>query len=274
MVATASDLSLVLTGGGSNSDPNSSLGGNPSSTPITGVLNNLFDNISDSEAISGKTDYRCIYLFNDSTSNTFYDTKLYIGSGATGQIQLGITSVKDVQKITIVGGATGGSFEIAYTPPGLSEETQTVNYNANAATWASNLETAINAISTLSADVVAGGTPSDRTFTITFTDYRDHDLLGLDISSLSAPGSLSGSISKVTVGAPINLIPDTLDADTTPPTGVTFTSPTIGSPLEIGTIYPEEGLPIWIKRTTTAGATATLGIGFTLKVSISPVDTS
>lgn len=269
MVATASDLTLVLTGGSSNISPSNSLGGDPSSTPISGVLNNLFDNITDSQATAGRVDYRCIYLFNDSSSNIFYDTKFYI-SDASGDVQLGWQLEYDEQRITIAGGASGGSFDISYTPPGLPPETQTVAYNADPSVWRANLETAINTISYLDANVAVGGTGSNRTFDIQFTDYRNHDLFGLDITGLTG-GTITGSVSKLTGGSPINAIPPLLDAPTTAPAGVVFFSPTAGSPAIVGTLYPEEGLPIWIRRTTAAGTLAAQNVGFSLKVIISPV---
>jgi|GEM_PF-6537689 len=60
---------LRLSGGSSNNDPKGSLGGIMSSTAVTdNTLENAFDNITRSEALTGKTEYRCFYVYNPSGS--------------------------------------------------------------------------------------------------------------------------------------------------------------------------------------------------------------
>jgi len=52
-------------GGKLNSDPNGFLGGIMSDTAYTtDTLENVFDNISRSEALLGRTEFRCIYILN------------------------------------------------------------------------------------------------------------------------------------------------------------------------------------------------------------------
>ena len=70
---------------------------------------------------------------------------------------------------------------------------------------------------------------------------------------------------------PINAIPSLLDVATTAPTGVTFSLPTVGSPTNIGTLYPEEGFPLWIKRITDPNTVAATNVGCTLRIKISPI---
>lgn len=273
-MATASDIVLVLTGGSGNSNPNLSLGGEPSATPITGVLNNLFDNISEATALSGQVDYRCIYLFNNNSIDNFYNVKLYLDSivGSNTNVQLGITSIDEKQTITITGPVTGGSFTVTFAVPG--NEAQTINpvaYNPDPSLWGGNLQAVINSIPFLSgAEVVVSGDFSARVFNIKFADSRNHDLTAVDVFGLTG-GSITGSVAKVAGGSPINAIPPLLDVATTPPAGVAFFSPTIASPIEIGTLHPEEGLPIWIKRNSPASAVPASGDGFTLKIAASPI---
>jgi len=58
-------LQYRLSGGANNSAPNGSLGGIMSNTQITtDVLENLFDNITRVEALTGRTEFRCIYVYN------------------------------------------------------------------------------------------------------------------------------------------------------------------------------------------------------------------
>jgi len=57
----AATLEFRLTGGSSNSDPDQSLGGVTSSNEISSTaMNNLFDNVTPTEASSGDVEYRAI----------------------------------------------------------------------------------------------------------------------------------------------------------------------------------------------------------------------
>jgi hypothetical protein len=76
MSVLAGDIKFYLTGassdGGVQIDPHSSLGNYRSSTEIiSGELNNLFDNITSSEAAAGNTDYRCICVKNTAAETLF-----------------------------------------------------------------------------------------------------------------------------------------------------------------------------------------------------------
>jgi predicted phosphodiesterase len=65
MVLNAFDIKMFLTGGLANTDPNLSLGGNVSTQEVTtDVMNNLFRRITEQEASSGVTIYRCIAIRN------------------------------------------------------------------------------------------------------------------------------------------------------------------------------------------------------------------
>jgi hypothetical protein len=65
--------------------------------------------------------------------------------------------------------------------------------------------------------------------------------MGLDPAAISAKGS--GSTQMATIAN-----------ESSAPAGVTFTSPTSGSPLVIGDIAPGQVKGIWLRRTVTAGA--------------------
>jgi hypothetical protein len=61
----AATLEFRLTGGSTNSDPDASLGGAMSSNQLSGTaMNNLFDDVSPSEASAGDTEYRAIDIYN------------------------------------------------------------------------------------------------------------------------------------------------------------------------------------------------------------------
>ncbi len=60
-------IQIRLSGGKLNIDPRASIGGNRSDTSVvTDVLQNLFDDIKRNEALLGRTEYRCIYVWNNS----------------------------------------------------------------------------------------------------------------------------------------------------------------------------------------------------------------
>ena len=83
MPIVEADIEYYLSGassdGGSQSDPNASLGNYRSSSEIVdATLNNLFDNVSGDEAESGDTEYRAIFVKNAHGSLTWQGVKLWI----------------------------------------------------------------------------------------------------------------------------------------------------------------------------------------------------
>jgi hypothetical protein len=73
-------LEYRLSGGAANSDQNAALGGAISSNQlVNSATENLFANASVSEADSGATKYRCIYLYN-AGAGTITEFGLYIGT--------------------------------------------------------------------------------------------------------------------------------------------------------------------------------------------------
>jgi len=143
MPVSEPDISLVLSGGTNNLNPNLSLGGNPSSLRVTSDnLNNLFSDISPEEAEVGKEDYRCLYLFNDGT-DFVYDIQIWMVSEVEGgaDVEIGLQIQDEVQRITLTGGVTGGSFQISY-----DNHIITSTFNSDLGVWATNLQTSLRAI--------------------------------------------------------------------------------------------------------------------------------
>jgi hypothetical protein len=77
MAIVATDLKFYLSGGGSNVDPNASLGGVISTSQVG---SNLFDDISVAEAASGDTEYRAYFVKNTNATDTAYAVKVWIAS--------------------------------------------------------------------------------------------------------------------------------------------------------------------------------------------------
>ena len=66
MTVSASSLKLYLSGGAANSDPDASLGGAKSSVAVSSSsLNNIFDDVTGTEAGAGDVEYRCIYFVQE-----------------------------------------------------------------------------------------------------------------------------------------------------------------------------------------------------------------
>lgn len=272
MVTTSSQISVVLSGGSSNSNPNLALGGSPSNAPINinNPLNNLFDDISPSEAEVGLEDYRCFYVFNDS-DDPVYNFRLWmtadVEDGST--ITLGIQNSDEIQRYAITGVPTGGTFTLTYLGKSF-----TSNYDSDLGAWATAIEVGLNALQDndgnplLTGVIVAAQTTSTGIiFDITFADYdgqRIHDTLIAD-SSLE-PETVSATLTVLQNGAPINTIASALEAETTTPSGVTFFTPSEIEPISVPRLESGEGFPIWVRRRASPGVTAVANDGFSLRI--------
>lgn len=282
MATNAEQISVVLSGGTVNINPNAALGGDPSSSPITtGVLNNLFDDVSPEEGRDGHEDYRCIYLFNDGET-TIYNIKVYIHEDFEGgsTMELGIESRDETQRITINGGSmTGGSLELSYRGQPF-----TINHNSDLGVMATQLQTALRALTdnddkkffrdvTVTAQTAGSGTVI---FDIRFVNRdgkRNHDKLE-EVNNLLEPlGVIDVFITTPQEGAPINTIAPEINVETTPPGGVGFFAASLISPITLPRLDPDEGFPLWVKRTTEAGVEAKEKDGFKLRFSAQSMET-
>src|SRR5690348_9075203 len=78
--ASDSDIVYLLSGGVGNTDQTFSLGGVISGIPIpTDTSNNLWSDVTGSEAQSGRTTYRCFYIKNkNTTGDRIENVKVYL----------------------------------------------------------------------------------------------------------------------------------------------------------------------------------------------------
>lgn len=75
MTVLSSDLKAYLSGGAANADPRLSIGGAKSSVEVSATaLNNLFDDVTGTEATAGVTRYRVIYVQNKSADAAGWPT--------------------------------------------------------------------------------------------------------------------------------------------------------------------------------------------------------
>jgi hypothetical protein len=110
MPIIASEIQYRLSGGASNTDPDTSLGGVKSSTSISGTL---FDDVSSQEATEGLVEYRCFYVHNNNDTLTLIAPKVWIQSNtpsATTTVAVGVgTSVQGSTEQTVANEGTAPS---------------------------------------------------------------------------------------------------------------------------------------------------------------------
>jgi len=273
MANTAANISVVLSGGVTNINQNLSLGGAPSSYPITDGLNNLYDDISPEEAEDGHEDYRCIYFFNDG-ANSVYEILVWIyddyEEGAV--MEIGTQSNDEIQRITISNGpVTGGYIRINYGGHEFDSPYDDLEK------WATTMETSFNTLPTLQdVTVRAQNSGSDTIiFDVTFggrDGSQNHSVLQV-VDGLNPPEA-TVLVSVSLEGGPVNTSAQEIGVETTPPGGVSFFAASEISPIAIPRLDPEDGFPLWIKRTIDANSDPKERDGFKIQFSAQTLEPS
>jgi hypothetical protein len=270
MAVTRADIIFLLSGGSTNSDPNQSLGGPPSTKRISGDFNNLFDDISESDAQVGHIDYRCFYVKNNS-SETWENVRVWMADQSEGAIGLlGLDSQDDTQQLTVISdnGANGGNFKVDFD----GDEVQ-VDYDADINTWADNFQTALRTLSTLSDVTVTGqemsGAKEFELFMVTFTGddgAREQPTLFVTENNLTFAGGGTGTIdvTKTNKGTPINNTPAKLGEETVAPINVSFQVTSESTFVTLGNLNSGDFVPIWIQRIFPAGNAPVVSNTFTV----------
>ena len=262
MAISTSDIQFFLSGGNNNFRPNSSLGGQPSSFPITGGMNSLFGNVTTEEAFAGKTDYRCFYVFNKSETDALSEVEIYLEDQGFGgsTVTLGLQKATETQKISIVGPVTGGGLNLIYGSSPLE-----VFWMGSPAGFATDLQTKLRALNQAGyqllpdVSVIPAAPVGNRyDFSVVFggvSANKSHPLLSVASggNNLAGPDTPIVSISKVTEGSPINSLAPTLSVETIAPARVTFSTSDSSARLGVGRLGPGEGFPVWVRRITSAG---------------------
>ncbi len=124
MALAPSDIKFYLSGGNANTDPDASLGGSISTTEVSyNTLNALFNTVTGSEAESGVTHYRCIYIKNTNGTTTFPDVNAWVdqisGYGVSFEIAIEAPTAQTIANETT--SPTGLSFSApSYREEGLA----------------------------------------------------------------------------------------------------------------------------------------------------------
>ncbi len=261
-ITSGNDISVVLSGGANNLDPNKSLGGDPSSAPLrSGILNTLFPDVSADEASNGSTTYRCIYIFNDG-STAIYNVNMFILTPSTATtIAIGMNDANEFQRILIInaGSVTGGSINVSYEGHGAD-----FPYDTDLAGWCLAIQNFLNSLvdteqqPILSNVTVTGQLAgSSIIFDIHFTGndgHRNHPPLVV-VNNLTPSGSTS-SVITLQDGSPVNSISADIGVETTPPAGVIFSQADQFTPLVLPRVEPSEGYALWIQRTVAPNTVA------------------
>ena len=252
---TIKDINVVYSGGATNIDPSLSLGGNPSGYPITGYMNNLFSNLSETERANGKTDYRCIYIVNNNSVSTFYNvfaiTSYQIPGGSDARI--GVQKCTDIQSI-IITPPWPATYQLSYSGTSPATLINVIGVSGNA------LENALNSTISTGAKVLEGGPGPTQNLTISF--------LGVDNARyfpLLTSNTANVATSKVQHGSPIRKIADLIPSETTAPGGINFSYTTSDSTALVE-LRHGDFFPLWIKRSTPAGIAQQDDDGFTLRL--------
>lgn len=117
-------------------------------------------------------------------------TLFKVGDGSSGG------AVNEVQRITIAGPATAGNLFLLYSNETYTyERTAAAAFNATGATWATNIQTALEGLSSLDPGDVTVTFVSGQTFDVTFIGRK----AGTNVSKLVADSSALTGATSVTV---------------------------------------------------------------------------
>ena len=137
MPIITTEIQFRLSGGGSNTDVNASLGGAISSTQIASAsMANLFDNVDAQEAEDGSVTYRGIYLINTDTALIWQAVRMWISQISSSTDTAYAIGVSDegigATMATIANEATAPT-GVTFTSP-ITFGTGIINANIPAAT--------------------------------------------------------------------------------------------------------------------------------------------
>lgn len=260
------DIKFYHSGGPGNSDPNADLGGAVSSSELSSTaLNNLFNTVTrKTVAENDYVDYRCFYIFNRS-ADTLFDARIFIDSEKKNgsYIDIGVP-VQNEEQVLIF---TGKPWEGDTITLDIDANTVEIDYYLNVTEWQGDIQTKIRGLENLQDVIVesAGAVPN-VTFTVKFVGSaccRDYSLISQVSSGLH---DTTFSVTLIQDGSPIETTAETIPTKLHRPTGIQFSYPLEGNPVLLGNLRPNEGFPVWVRRSTPKGTIAKIVDNFVLKV--------
>jgi hypothetical protein len=129
---SSANLKYYLSGGSGNTNPNASLGGARSTTPVGSAIDNVFDDVTSAESTAGAIEYRCVYFRNEDvnanglilptafiSSNTpSADTTIAIGIDPVGKNGTATTIANEVTAPTGVTFSSPSTYGTGLALPG------------------------------------------------------------------------------------------------------------------------------------------------------------
>ena len=275
------DIVIRYSGGPFNIDPLQSIGGLMSETPL---FNNSLDNLFNSSPtlITGQDfiDCRAIYILNSSETNTYQDVSIAFDHDPTTgtDIEMWLPLRNEQQQIVFNNFAqvTGGYFILKNGPADNATPTSQISWSSNITTLASNIQSALSAIFSVSVTGSLSGTTG--TFIVTFINddgNKLHPILAVAENALSLPnGTEEITISSVMLpvtnpsglvvmtpqrGTPINDVAENMFFSNNLPTAANWTTSDTGFIL-VGTLRPADAFFVWFKRTIPSAAVLSNGL--------------
>ncbi len=259
---TSNDIAFVFSGGQGNYDPFKSLGGDPSVIEISEVSQGLFNSLTDEQLKTGLTDYRCFYIFNQSSTETLYDFYVYVENTSDVACYIGLNKQNDIQKITLSGSPTSGDLVLNYDGNEF-----TVDFSSNPSQLALNFQQQLVDLGLLGVVVTAEAKTGFYNVNISFegdSGYKYHPLISLTTNNLSPTTEFF--INKVQEGSPINLVLPKTQNVLLAPENIDFQLATPTETLTLTSLKPSEGVPIWLKRIVPAGTAKGDALSFQFKI--------
>jgi hypothetical protein len=269
----ANQILFFLSGGPTNPEPKKSLGGMASAYPARSGVNGLFTDTTQTNASLGRTDYRCFYVTNNSSAGTLYGASIHLESADVGNVQLalGVSKRTESQILSVTGPVFFGSVKFSF-----GEAEFSASWDGSPDAFLSNMLFAMGSIGLLGVEITYSVSGSAYKFVIVFSGVNGNKaqpLLQIIDNLLAGIGTPEVSISRQTLGSPINVVAtETASPETTPHDVVFFeTSPL--SKILVGTLGPKDYMAVWIRRTTPPQATAKQDASVVIRVSGSDTPT-
>ena len=259
---TTSDIVFVFSGGQGNYDPFKSLGGDPSVIEVSEVSQGLFNSLTDEQLKEGLTDYRCFYIFNQSDTESLYNFSIFVENSSKISCLIGLNKQNDQQKITLSGSPTTGDLVLDYDGNEFA-----VDFSSNPDQLALNLQQQLVDLGLLGVVVTAQAKTGFYNIDISFegdSGFKYHPLISLATNNLSPTTEFF--INKIQEGSPINIITPKTQNVLAVPENINFQLVTPIEPLELTSLKPSEGIPVWLKRVIPAGSSKTDELAFQFKI--------
>jgi len=235
---TRQTISFVLSGGINNSNPNKSIGGNPSDYLINSDNNNIFNDFADGQTTIS---HRCFYLFNESSQvieNSMLFANNYDDENYT--IYIGVVKRYDIQNIIFENENNQGFIQFEHNEHFENIAFSNMNdLKEQIELWLQDVEDSSN----ISTHLI-----SSKVIQIRFNNrYKYYSKIKIIEKSVDM-GNVS--VTKVQDGAPINAIAQVIPFETTTPFNVEFikTNELLNYGLGLGDVKGDESVAIWLKR--------------------------